>query len=107
VPSASREAKAYHGGDELSKSFATALSSRTFGTWTSLASIVRIYAAYNIENRAIYEMALWTFVLAGWHFLSEWFIFKTTRWGTPLAGPIIAASVGMVWMVTQYGYYVK
>ncbi|KAL5117120.1 ergosterol biosynthesis protein [Pleosporales sp. CAS-2024a] len=28
----------------------TALSSRLFGTWTFLASVIRIYAAYNVEN---------------------------------------------------------
>ncbi|EAT79072.1 hypothetical protein SNOG_13625 [Parastagonospora nodorum SN15] len=31
----------------------TALSSRTFGTWTFLAAVIRMYAAYNIENPAM------------------------------------------------------
>jgi hypothetical protein len=31
----------------------TALSSRTFGTWTVLAAVIRMYAAYNITNGAM------------------------------------------------------
>jgi hypothetical protein len=31
----------------------TGLSSRTFGTWTFLASVIRLYAAYNITNGAM------------------------------------------------------
>jgi hypothetical protein len=31
----------------------TALSSRTFGTWTFMAAVIRLYAAYNITNPAV------------------------------------------------------
>jgi hypothetical protein len=31
----------------------TALQSRTFGTWTFLAALIRLYAAYNIENPVV------------------------------------------------------
>ncbi|KAF3916595.1 hypothetical protein ABW20_dc0103336 [Dactylellina cionopaga] len=57
------------------------LSSRTFGTWTLLASLVRFYAAYNISNPAVYDICIGTFVFAGWHFFSEWLYFGTARYG--------------------------
>jgi hypothetical protein len=70
-------------------------------------SIVRIYAAYNIDNAQIYQMAYWTYVVAFAHFMSEWFYFKTARWGVPLAGPVIVATGSLVWMGLQWSYYVK
>lgn len=85
---------------------ATPLSSRTMGTWTMLQAIVRFYAAYHIENPAIYQMAIWTFVVAGFHFYSEWLCYKTARWSKGLAGPIIVASASLIWMASQYRFYV-
>ncbi|KAF1361085.1 ergosterol biosynthesis protein-like protein [Lizonia empirigonia] len=85
----------------------TWLSSRTFGTWTFLTSIIRFYAAYNINHPAFYQLAIWTYVVAFAHFGSEWFIFGTTRWGKALAGPVIVSTGSLVWMFSQWGYYVK
>lgn len=56
------------------------LSSRTFGTWTFLASVLRLYAAYNITNPVVYDLAIWSYIIAGWHFLSEWLIFGTASY---------------------------
>lgn len=83
----------------------TPLSSRTFGTWTALSSIVRLYAAYNIREPRVYEMALWTFVLALGHFGSEWLVFGTTKWGSGLAGPIFVSTGTLTWMVTAWSFY--
>ncbi|KAI8931266.1 hypothetical protein NX059_011613 [Plenodomus lindquistii] len=84
----------------------TALSSRTFGTWTLLTSLVRLYAAYNINNPAFYQLAMCTYAVAWMHFMSEWWVFGTTRWGKPLAGPVVVANLSLVWMVSQWGWYV-
>jgi hypothetical protein len=85
----------------------TWLSSRTFGTWTFLTALVRFYAAYNIDNPAMYQLALWTYAVAWAHFMSEWWVYGTTRWGKPLMGPVIVATSSLVWMWTQWGFYVK
>lgn len=69
--------------------------------------MVRLYAAYNITNGAFYQLAMWSYVVAWVHFMSEWFIFKTTRWGKPLAAPLVVANMSLIWMSLQYGYYVK
>ncbi|KAI9678317.1 MAG: ergosterol biosynthesis protein [Caeruleum heppii] len=84
----------------------TRLSARTFGTWTLVSSIVRLYAAYSIDNPQIYQLALWTYAVAFSHFVSEWQVFGTTRWGKGLAGPIFVSTGSLVWMLMQWGYYV-
>jgi hypothetical protein len=66
-----------------------------------------MYAAYNIENAVMYQLAMWVYAVAWCHFMSEWFVFKTTRWGTPLAGPVIISSCTLMWMASQWESYVK
>jgi hypothetical protein len=85
----------------------TPLSARTFGTWTLLSSVVRLYAAYHITNPQIYELAFWSYGIAWVHFFSEWLVFGSTRMGPGLAGPAIVATSSLIWMYTQWGYYVK
>lgn len=84
----------------------TPLSARTFGTWTVMASIIRLYGAYHIANPAVYDIALSSYILAGFHFGSEWLIFGTAKLkGGGLVGPLIVASSSIVWMVTQRDFY--
>ncbi|KAK5138128.1 hypothetical protein LTR08_004823 [Meristemomyces frigidus] len=84
----------------------TELSARTFGTWTALSSIIRLYAAYHIHEAAVYELAIWTFGLAFAHFVSEWLLFGTARLGRGLAGPLVVSTVSCSWMLVQWGSYV-
>ncbi|KAK4554462.1 ergosterol biosynthesis protein [Recurvomyces mirabilis] len=85
----------------------TELSARTFGTWTALSSIIRLYTAYNIHDPLIYQLCLWTYAIAFAHFTSEWLVFGTARWGRGLAGPIFIATGTLTWMLTQWSYYVR
>ncbi|KAK4694796.1 hypothetical protein P7C71_g2840, partial [Lecanoromycetidae sp. Uapishka_2] len=83
------------------------LSSRIFGTWTFLSSVIRLYAAYNISNPPIYQLAMWAYAAAWAHFMSEWLVFGTARWGRALAGPAFISTGSLVWMMTQWGFYVQ
>lgn len=86
----------------------THLSARTFGTWTFLTSIVRFYGAYNIVgNKDMYNLCIWTFVVAGGHFVSEWLVFKNCKLDKGLAGPLIVASSSLIWMFTQRDFYLN
>lgn len=85
----------------------TPLSARTFGTWTAITAIVRLYAAYHTDIPVMYELAFWTFGVAWAHFMSEWFIFKTTKWSSGLAGPVFVSTSSLIWMWLQWDYYVK
>jgi len=85
----------------------TPLSARTFGTWTAITAVVRLYAAYHIDQQPMYELAIWTFGVAWAHFMSEWFVFKTTRWSKGLIGPAAVSTLSLVWMWAQWDHYVK
>lgn len=85
----------------------TRLSARTFGTWTFLTSVVRFYGAYNlVGNPQMYNLCIWTFAIAGAHFVSEWLVFKNCKLGKGLAGPLIVASSSLIWMFQQKDFYV-
>jgi hypothetical protein len=81
------------------------LSSRTFGTWTFLSSVIRLYAAYNISDPLIYQLALWTYVIALAHFASEWLVFGTAKMGKGLVGPLCVASGSLIWMLLKWEVY--
>lgn len=85
----------------------SALSSRIFGTWTIVSAVIRLYAAYNISNPQLYQLAIWAYAIAWGHFVSEWLIFKTAAWGRGLTGPIFISTGSLVWMLSQWGYYVQ
>lgn len=65
---------------QLTESTVTGVSSRTFAIWTLLSGIIRAYGAYYIDNKQIYEITFWTYVLAFLHFGSEFFIYKTAKY---------------------------
>ncbi len=85
----------------------TPLAGRLFGTWTLITSIVRFYAAYNLHIGPVYNIAVWTYVVALFHFGSELFVFKTMSFGTPQLFPFTFASVAIVWMNMVRDHYVQ
>ncbi|KIJ12810.1 hypothetical protein PAXINDRAFT_136700 [Paxillus involutus ATCC 200175] len=85
----------------------TALQARTFAVWTLTSAVVRGYAAYNLHNKTIYDMALFTYLIAFGHFTSELFIFRTCKINVAVLSPIIVSTATLVWMVQQYEFYVK
>jgi len=96
-----------YSGCDGAPSPATGLSSRTFGTWTLLASALRLFASYNISDPQWYQLAFLSYIIAWGHFVSEWLVFKSTSFGRGLAGPLIVSTGTLVWMATQWDYYVK
>ncbi|PHH63661.1 hypothetical protein CDD81_5642 [Ophiocordyceps australis] len=76
----------------------TPLASRLFGTWTLITCIVRCYAAYNLHIGPVYNIAIWTYVVALGHFASELFIYKTMTFGLPQFFPFFLASGALVSM---------
>ncbi|KAG4306363.1 hypothetical protein PORY_000351 [Pneumocystis oryctolagi] len=83
------------------------LGTRLFGTWTLVSAVVRFYAAYHISNSVVYEITLWTYYIAAFHFLTEWLIFKSVRFGIPLAGPLIISIVlTIIWMNISRDNYI-
>ncbi|KIM84905.1 hypothetical protein PILCRDRAFT_96625 [Piloderma croceum F 1598] len=85
----------------------TALQARTFGVWTLTSAVVRAYAAYHIHDKTIYDMTLFTFLIAFGHFTSELLIFRTATINPAVLSPCIVATTSLVWMFQQYDYYVQ
>ncbi|GHJ84294.1 hypothetical protein NliqN6_0696 [Naganishia liquefaciens] len=84
----------------------TPLTSRLFGTWTLLASAVRLYTAYHITDQGFYDITLFTYALAFTHFFSELLIFRSASLGPGVLSPLIVASVSTYWAYTQRAYYI-
>lgn len=85
----------------------TPLAGRLFGTWTLITCIVRCYAAYNLHLGPVYDIAIWTYVIALGHFGSELFIFKSMTFGVPQLFPFCMASCALIWMPMVKDYYVQ
>jgi hypothetical protein len=83
------------------------LAARLFGTYTIMAGIIRIYASYDLGNQSLYQLALWTHIIAAVHFTSETLVYKTIKFSGPQIFPFLAAYGGGLWMVLQYGHYVN
>ncbi|KAK9430336.1 hypothetical protein V1505DRAFT_386162 [Lipomyces doorenjongii] len=129
VVSAFNSAQSYFGGLKLTRRVyegnpaqVTGLSARTFGTWTFLTALVRLYGAYHINNPAIsghpvamlfedrpsvYDITYATYIVAFMHFSSEWIIYKTAKLGKGLAGPLIVSTTTLAWMTLQKSYYLN
>jgi len=93
--------------NDVLRSTVTPLSARTFGTWTFVTSVVRFYAAYNIDNPAMYKVAFATCLIASGHFFSEWLLFKTARWNPSIASPLAVSTGTLFWMLYQWRWYLK
>ncbi|CAK7268043.1 ergosterol biosynthesis protein [Sporothrix epigloea] len=85
----------------------TPLAARLFGSWTMLAGFIRMYAAHDVNNRALYELALITHVVAAAHFISELMLFQTLRLTGPQLFPLLVGTGGSIWMALQYTHYVQ
>lgn len=64
--------------------------------------MIRLYAAYNISDPLIYQLALWTYAIALAHFVSEWLVFGTAKMGKGLVGPLFVAVGSLVWMLLKW-----
>ncbi|KAM0752599.1 Erg28-like protein [Meredithblackwellia eburnea MCA 4105] len=83
------------------------LQARTFAVWTLASAFIRLYAAYNITIKPLYDLALISYVLALGHFVAEAVIFRTAGLGPGLLSPLVVASTSLIWMTNQYDFYVK
>ncbi|KAK4126510.1 hypothetical protein N657DRAFT_689020 [Parathielavia appendiculata] len=92
---------------EKAKDQVSPLAARLFGTYTFMAGIIRFYASYQLENPALYQLALSTHVIAAVHFTTEMLVYKTIKFSGPQVFPFLAGYSGAIWMLLQYNHYVQ
>ncbi|KAI3320805.1 ergosterol biosynthesis protein-like protein Erg28 [Xylariaceae sp. AK1471] len=82
------------------------LLARVYGVKNFYTSLVRFYAAYNISNPQVYDLAILTFVGTLFLYSGEVFVYKTSRvremWFT-----FVLAGSSLVWMVKQREWYLS
>ncbi|PPQ75726.1 hypothetical protein CVT26_000970 [Gymnopilus dilepis] len=93
--------------DNVPPTSITALQARTFAVWTLTSALIRGYAAYNINNKLMYDMAFMTYLIAFGHFSSELLIFRTCKLNAGVLSPVIVSTSSLIWMFVQYDFYVK
>ncbi|KAJ7475794.1 hypothetical protein FB451DRAFT_257070 [Mycena latifolia] len=85
----------------------TPLQARTFAAWTITSAVIRGYAAYHLNQKIMYDMALFSYLIAFGHFASELLIFRTATPNPGVISPVIVSTTSLIWMFSQYNYYVK
>ena len=85
----------------------TPFAGRLFGSWSFLSGLVRLYAAYNIHDRHLYQLALCTYLIVLSHFTGELLVFGTMKIGKGLAPSLFVATTSVVWMLTQWSFYLE
>ncbi|CAL8582396.1 ergosterol biosynthesis protein [Xanthoria parietina] len=84
----------------------TPFAGRLFGSWSFLSGLVRLYAAYHINDKHLYFLALSTYCIVLTHFAGELLVYGTLKLGKGLAPPLFVATTSVVWMITQWSFYV-
>lgn len=64
-----------------------------------------MYAAYNLKNAILYDLAILSYVGVLVLFVPEYFVWKTTRF-PEVAFPFVTAGLGVIWMISQRSWYV-
>ncbi|RVX67295.1 hypothetical protein B0A52_09333 [Exophiala mesophila] len=85
----------------------TPLSARTFGTWTFAVGVVRIFAAYHINEPSWYHLQIISNLIGAVHYFLEAFVYKTSPPSGPWLAPVIVSWIGTGWSIAQYNFYLK
>ena len=85
----------------------TPFAGRLFGSWSFLSGLVRFYAAYNIHSEHLYRLTLCTYLIVLSHFAGELMVYGTMKFGKGLAPSLFVATTSVVWMLTQWSFYVE
>ena len=67
---------------------------------------MRLFAAYNIDDRAVYILSLATYIIALGHFSMEWLFFGTTQAGPGMWRVLPFPVITITWMILKWDFYV-
>lgn len=83
----------------------TGLTARTFGTWTLVSGLVRLYGALYLYEDHIFQLTFLSFLVALIHFSAEFLIFRTCGINGGLMSPLIISNISLFWMYKQKEHY--
>ncbi|KXS11494.1 ergosterol biosynthesis protein Erg28 [Gonapodya prolifera JEL478] len=83
------------------------LASRLMGTWNFTSAVIRVYGAYYITSKPIYEVTMASFLIAFGSFLSEILIGTASVRSFGAVSPLFVSSISFLWMYVEYGNYIK
>lgn len=82
----------------------TPLLAHVYGVKNVYTSLIRAYAAYHVNNQALYDLAIFTYVGVLFLFVTELLLWKTVRVREAVF-PFINAGVGLLWTMTAREWY--
>ncbi|CAO3623538.1 unnamed protein product [Mucor fragilis] len=85
----------------------TPLSGRLFATWTWSVSMIRIYAAFHLQHKFMYDLGIWTYVIALTHYAGELLVFRGCKLNGPVMSPLFVAVTSLIWLTQVKDSYVK
>ncbi len=65
---------------------------------------IRIYAAFELHNRALYDLATLSYLGVLWLFATELWIWRTVRYKEAVF-PFFNAGVAVIWLLVQRNWY--
>ncbi|SCV01643.1 LAMI_0G12772g1_1 [Lachancea mirantina] len=90
---------------ERKPSEVTPLSARTFGTWTFISSVIRLYGALYLNEEHVFQLVFISYIVALLHFGSELILFRTCKFGKGFLGPLVVSTTSLLWMYNQKAFY--
>ncbi|KAI5925438.1 ergosterol biosynthesis protein-like protein Erg28 [Camillea tinctor] len=82
------------------------LTSHVYGVKNFYTSAIRLYAAYNITNSQLYDLAVISFVGVLYLYITEVFVYRTARIHEAIF-PYVFAGTGVIWMMVQRDWYLS
>lgn len=83
----------------------TALSARTFGTWTLVSCVIRLYGALYLNEEHVFQLTFISYLIALFHFGTELLVFRTCKIGKGFLGPLVVSTTSLTWMYMQKEFY--
>jgi hypothetical protein len=82
----------------------TPLLAHVYGVKNVYTSLIRAYAAYQINNQALYDLATFSYMGVLFLFITEMVVWRTVRLREAIF-PFVNAGVGLAWTVLAREWY--
>ena len=75
----------------------TPFGARAFGGWNLLSAVIRLYAAYHVDNREVFQLVIWSYVISTIFVCSEVWVYDTARWKSGWITIVAVGVPSMIW----------